>query len=64
MITKGIVSMIENKYEQFYSLVTENEKLLNNELFSYTYPSLYEFMIYQSSTYKEQLERLIKRILI
>lgn len=32
MITKGIVSMIENKYEQFYSLVTENEKLLNERI--------------------------------
>ena len=32
MISKGIVSMIENKYEQFYSLVTENEKLLNERI--------------------------------
>lgn len=32
MITKGIVSMIENRYEQFYSLVTENEKLLNERI--------------------------------
>ena len=24
--------MIENKYEQFYSLVTENEKLLNERI--------------------------------
>lgn len=50
---------------KFIELSTDiNEKLLNNELFSYTYPSLYEFMIYQCSTYKEQLERLIKRISI
>lgn len=32
MITKEIVSMIKNRYVQFYSLVTENEKLLNERI--------------------------------
>lgn len=48
---------------EFIDLSTEiTNKLSNNELFSYTYPSLYEYMIYQSEIYKSQLERLIQKI--
>lgn len=47
----------------FLNLALEiKDKLISNELFSYSYPSLYDYMIGNVSTYQNVLERLEKGI--
>lgn len=67
--SKELVATIErinaearNLTNRFVTLCeTIHEKLLANESFSYSYPSLYQFMIYEMNTYSATLVRLEKR---
>ncbi len=61
-----LLDTVQEINQEAYSLATEfialaseiREKLVKNELFSYSYPSLYDYMIGNIETYQNTLERL------
>ena len=68
-ITQDIVDMVTKLNEDAY-VVTQNfidfvsavlEEMINNEIFSSSYPLFYRYMILESNLYLEDLERLIKK---
>lgn len=68
-VTKELVNTIEDINNRSKVIVKDftdlcndiNKKLVTNNLFSYSYPTMYEFMAYQASIFDIELDRLINK---
>lgn len=68
-VTDELVKTIENINSRALAITKDftdlcndiNKKLISNDLFSYSYPTMYEFMIYQTSIFNLELDRLINK---
>lgn len=68
-VTDELVKTIENINSRALTITKDfttlcndiNKKLVTNNLFSYSYPTMYEFMVYQTSIFNLELDRLINK---
>ena len=69
IIDQSVINALNEVNQKAYVLVQNfitfcneiKDKLLTNNLFSYSYPSIYNYMIEEANVYKRELERLIRR---